>query len=372
MTTRVLAFGCLVLFAACSESKAAKSIKTVADLEAAVTDTACDALLSDLECYADDAFGPQLATREKCVELVAANIAHSELIAAAARGGVTFTASAAKACVDAFRVAVNDCSFDGRLQLEELPECRAAFVPMSPHDGVCTSSVDCPAADYCEKGPNYEPACRAGQCQTRKAVGDACTPTADSCAIGFVCSYNADDEEYQCEVDPQSVEPTIAGLDESCQGDNVRCGAGLYCDYFSTMQCKAYLVAGAVCSSDACAPGFECWGRACVPVRYETEAGAPCTDEATIDGPPAEFVYCSPFYGLYCDGRRCAARAEGECSTGFAAGGCSESEHCFFDEEGDSEFGDCRQKAAEGEECFEHDECLSGRCDLEAYTCTAC
>lgn len=235
--------------------------------------------------------------------------------------------------------------------------------------GECLDSDDCSGIDtHCV----HETESCLGTCQAAVALGESCTNSRD-------CDTDSATSLVIC--DPTSVTPTCKAFTYStaapiegvacgmsataAEVTHVNCAPGYFCDAPTRRGagfCRAQFSEGQECSDDAtCASEYMC-------SREETPA-------CRVPGPLSQFIgeACNPDEGLQCDAWRNLSCIDGYCvalGDGSLGASCDERSFCNAGLYCGAE-NTCTTQLADGAECSESRQCLSGRCDDAAFTCTA-
>lgn len=279
----------------------------------------------------------QAAPELSCEEVASPDPYRWVLEQLAARGTVTFDATAAARCLDALE---RTCT----LELASHADCERTIVGTVPVGADCLWQDECVPGTYCSIG-----SC-TGTCTPLPIEGAPCDALAcDLCDADVACAY--------------VVETVVRNAGEECgsmRGEDGRwlradCSGELICrqhsctDFNCPPTCELLPREGADCDPDerpSCMPPFACLDNRCTRIVVETAEGAPCDGNG---------VTCDRFHGLVCEGGSCVRIGGGvgaRCES--AAIDCEPGLNCAT--------GECVVPLANGEPCYISDDCASHSC----------
>ncbi len=319
------------------------------ELAATLARATCDFLFN---CGWQDFLG--LGDKDACVAGNTGNFADGSFVqleAAIADGRVSYDATKARACLEAF--ATRECN-----NLEEAPTiCEEVFVGSAALGDPCEIDEEC-AEGYCE----LDDAC-PGTCVAYAPLGESCADV--ECERGLDCDENLTCVEY-------------AGEGEPCGGDGgANCGGGIFvCDgeteepNSGTCRPLGNLFSaeeGQACNPQEslfCEPGLSCvlTGVGEMGLTWECRARAEAVGADCFGGVPN---HCPD--GTYCAGIDFAAgMTQGTCTALPGEGdACLEVDlvpPCGPNLDCGSESNTCVARARNGTACNEDDQCFSERC----------
>jgi hypothetical protein len=294
-----------------------------------------------------------------------------QLLDADQKGLVAYDPAQVGACHARF--TASPCTFGAFLTTPDIYEvlsfCPGAVTPKQVAGGACSSSGECSAGLYCNKGANYT--C-PGTCEPFGTEGSACIGSA-RCADGLTCT------DQKCVPTQKAGDActNFCGYSVTCPSDQI-CPENIWCDP-NLKQCEPGRMVGEACGdmNDAgntyvanCAVNLWCNGLAFGPGTCEApgDVGAPCVPD---------FSACKQ--GLHCINFQTLApnAAYGTCSPPSGAG-----TDCVGDKDCQSGLvcvaGKCATPLASGAACTSDDECAAGlvcqsdKCQPALYPGAAC
>ena len=203
---------------------------------------------------------------------------------------LSYNATAGKAC--AADLAAEGCSVDAAF--DDPADCDQVYTGLVAVGGVCMSSLECAAGNWCDAGASTGTDGCAGVCKANTATGATCDPNDPHCGAADYCDgtsmkcTTAATAEQACDDSPQcatglfckgfipaddTTTPPTPETPGVCKGrgqlgdactsgffGDTDCQIGLTCPD-TTSVCTAPLVAGSTCSSGSeCADGLACIG----------------------------------------------------------------------------------------------------------------
>ena len=327
----------------------------------------CDALLN-CDQRVDVPFGVLFDSTAECADALSVLFegSASELAPFLADGSVTFNADRAASCLST--IAANPCT--NPPQFDVL--CTDVYTGNVAAGGDCVANPQCAPGTYCLRVADACP----GTCTAQKAAGESCQQDTECLGgTGSVGSCFAG----QCGTIAPGSTPAAVGAACGLTGsgpDYVTqpCVDGSHCkmpDDGETGTCTEMVATGATCTQgDVCADSGGCVPDAsgafsCVSPKVARSAGAAC---GMVDG---GVTLCDPFAGLDCSEDDVCVQVSGDgtegamCEPGFLGESCNDGLYCNYDTK------QCTAQVGDGEACMMYEECRSGVCDVDSFTCRA-